>query len=701
MIIFPGIGAPADTGYTPPPGNDVRFPAWTAPPPVAFPPVVFPGLDAPTDTGYTPPPGDDTEFPFWLYAPDLQPPITFPGTGAPGDTDYTPPQGDVCDFPAWYPPPISLGKIYATPWAGKRARGRTTKATWRNPNRRQPQPASAPWSTAQTSAKNAALPWPTQAPANSPARPLQWQHAALAKSPHTSLPWTGQNPAHANPAALPWGAIKDRAGNTALRWSIARIADTKTTAIVWGLALPTACNTIIPWGGDAACNPTAKFPWFDPAKPDPNPSPLPWPIEPKPIYAVPDEDTYIMTHDIYLIRSSDGKAIPINGLTISIDADSWAWGLSAGIIGQQALADLASAGSDEGLLVEVGINGYRWEFLAEQTSESQQFPGSSITLTGRSQSAKLAAPYTLPRDHTSTALTTAQQLAIEELPLTGWTLTWNLIDWPVTAGAWTYQGITAMDAISRLAQAAGGILQSDRTGQAITVQPRRKVWPWNYPATPADYLIPWDACITTARLSRPSGSPNAIYVHGGEHGGILARVALATSAGDKGLPVVVNDLLTDTIPARELGGKLLAEQQPPCKYKTATIPITAQDGSFPLMEIGQLVSIGDSEGDQKGICTTLSISVQAVGNGYTVRQQASLDDGPTTNPYTRLRALTPQPPVLVGTVTSQSGSSVIVDLIGGGKTTVKGTATNGTAIYIQSGRILGPAPSLTQTEITV
>ena len=45
---------------------------------------------------------------------------------------------------------------------------------------------------------------------------------------------------------------------------------------------------------------------------------------------------------------------------------------------------------------------------------------------------------------------------------------------------------------------------------------------------------------------------------------------------------------------------------------------------------------------------------------------------------------------------TQSGGSVIVDLAGGGQTTV-----NGSAVYIQSGRILGPAPSLSQTEITI
>jgi hypothetical protein len=415
------------------------------------------------------------------------------------------------------------------------------------------------------------------------------------------------------------------------------------------------------------------------------------------MYAVPDLDTYLMTHDIYLRRKSDGQDIPITALTISTDADSWAWSLSAGIAGHSAVADIS-----DGMIVEAGIDGYRWEFIAEQTSESQQFPGASVTLTGRSQTALLAAPYLLPRDKTNTGTSTAQQLALDELPLTGWTLQWSIVDWNIPAGAWTYQGITAIDAISRLAQAAGGIIQSARTGQAIIAQPRRKVWPWQYQSTAADYSIPWDACITTQRLSQPAGSPNVVHVHGSEHGGILARVTLATSAGDKPIPTVVNALLTDSIPARELGGRLLAEQQPPCRYKSASIPLTWSDGDYPLMQVGDLIGISTQAEDEKGICTALSVTVQTRGKGFIVRQTATLDDGAAANPYARLRQLVPDAPILVGTVISQSGAnSVNVELIGGGQTTVNGTAANGSSIFIQSGRVISPAPALQSVEIAI
>ena len=59
-------------------------------------------------------------------------------------------------------------------------------------------------------------------------------------------------------------------------------------------------------------------------------------------------------------------------------------------------------------------------------------------------------------------------------------------------------------------------------------------------------------------------------------------------------------------------------------------------------------------------------------------------------------------PRMIMTVNADNGDGTIVASTGGGSTiTVIGSATPGTKVYVQDGRVLGSAPDLPHTQIEV
>lgn len=64
------------------------------------------------------------------------------------------------------------------------------------------------------------------------------------------------------------------------------------------------------------------------------------------------------------------------------------------------------------------------------------------------------------------------------------------------------------------------------------------------------------------------------------------------------------------------------------------------------------------------------------------------------NPFKRLMALIPDPPLQVGTVSSTDSGVATLALPGGGLTQARGAATVGSKVFFRDGLIEGPAPNL-------
>ena len=430
--------------------------------------------------------------------------------------------------------------------------------------------------------------------------------------------------------------------------------------------------------------------------------PVVWPVEPDPVYEVPDRGIYIVPIAISVVTLPGRDPVECESLSISTDIDSWAWTLNASII-DRASFDLVSPVAGVAAHIEVNLNGYLWEFIVDDPAQTAEFNADIYTLTASSVTAVLAAPYERPRDLTSSALATAQQLALAELPLSGWTLGWEPPDWAVPAGAWSYQGLTPIQAISRLAAGIGAAVQSEPTGQGLRVIPRYPVMPWGLDAAVPDYGLDIGACLHVRRRVIADGAPpNAVYVHG-DSLGILGHAVRASTAGDIELATTVEPLITAVEAARGLAGRLLADAYTPPRMASFAIPLSSAAGDYPLVAIGDIISVLDGLQDDRGICAALQIHVTPPGLAFTdgpdITQTISLHG--QRSAISRLSAILPRPPLLVGTVQSTALDTATVQLIGGGQVVVRGQANVSDSVYIRNGVIEGIAPALATVPIAV
>lgn len=418
-------------------------------------------------------------------------------------------------------------------------------------------------------------------------------------------------------------------------------------------------------------------------------------------HVIPIRRVYLMIHDIEVVRLPDRTPIHASRLNISLDADAWAWQWSGSLVGADALEAVRPDGDGAPVTIEASIDGYAWHLLVEDWAEDREFGRRGVSVKGRGLTAWLAQPYELPSSGESAATATAQQLMEAHLPLgEGWSLDWQATDWLVPGGAWSWQGKTPAQAIHEIAQAVGYVVRPAMGSRVLRIQPRYPVLPWDYAtATPA-LVVPDAAIVRLERRQAITTQANAVYVHGGEVGGVLARVRRTASAGDRVAPTASHPLLTHADACRALGSRLLAGQHQQPEVRSLTLPV---DGStFPLGQVGDLLRATVGGTHHHGIINAVAIEATRGNNSVSVRQTLTIGED-TPNQWARFRRLLPGDPLLIGTVEQQhADGTATVLLIGGGSVRVRGEAAEGSAVYVRAGRIEGPAPSLgAQVEIDV
>jgi hypothetical protein len=410
-------------------------------------------------------------------------------------------------------------------------------------------------------------------------------------------------------------------------------------------------------------------------------------------HTIPVRRVYLVIHHISLTRLSDGVEIPCRSLSIALDADSWAWTWSGELVGPDALDAVRS---DDPVTLVAEINGYTWHLLAEDWTEDREFSRRGVKVSGRGLSAWLAAPYELPASSILANARTIQQAMAELLPF-DWTLTWELgvPDWLLPAGSWSRTNLTTIQAIHGAAQEAGLILIPGMADRTLHVQRRYPVLPWEYAAATPDLVVPDAAILQLAKRRQAEAQANAVYVNGGEVGGILARVYRAASAGDRLAPTQSSSLVTHVDAAHTLGGRILAAHDAQPEMRSVTLPL---GGVFPLGAVGALLRVEEGATDHLGIVNGVSVQVQA-GDKTTVRQTLTVGED-TTNQWARFRRLIPGDPLLAGEIAIDYGDGTVkVDLIGGGSVRVRGSGTGN--VYVRAGQVVGTAPSLSAVEVDI
>ncbi len=426
-----------------------------------------------------------------------------------------------------------------------------------------------------------------------------------------ALLW-GPSAPHRRAAALPWRTPPNHREASALPWHHVRGRKSVTLAEVWRALAGMHASVALPWGPAGRRNSDVGFYW--PREPPAGTDPITVPFQPV-YFMIPTLEAWLLSGDVPL---------PLLSATISGDIDSWAWTFSAPI--PYAALDLVNpANGAAPAEIAIAVNGHVWTFIVEGYEDNRRFGSRTATIRGRSRSAELAAPFSGTRTYTQAAARSFAQLASEELAGTGWSVLWDTVNTVLPSGTFSYQDLSPMDALARLAGSVGAAVQTHMADKAITIRPAYGESPWAWDSATPYAILP--ASIMTQGSGSWQGGTNAagVYVYG-ERATYGALVKLAGTAGAPTLPMVTDSLLISADPVRERGRIELARAGI-IKQETRTYPLFADPAPPGLIPIGALVDVEDQGEPQawRGQVTGVRIEANRSDRALVVRQHLSIE----------------------------------------------------------------------------
>jgi hypothetical protein len=619
---------------------------------------------------YESPPGD--QVPLALAPPCYTRPSGDAVQLALGGT-YTPPLGDqvalalVCDDPIIVeppPPPPPVGNIYngltrrvATAWDAADPRGKAKQLRWGDAPRKDHDPRLA-WQQGETLEQRLLLRWSSSNDVDATRR-MVWQWGDTHEQ-RTRLPWSDV-PAKDQPRSLAWDEADPRRVARRLAWGNPPPKDTART-LPHDQGQHLQHDWFTPWGNPPAKDARSTLPWgwAEPLRQQFVEIAPPVPIIPPGgiCYAVPPGDqvrlplgargaytpppgdavplplicddkrrfyvikrTRIMNHTLSVVRLPDRTPIEVQAVSIRADLDSWAWSVELAP-SRRADYHLLVPDTTGPREIEVAMDGHVWTFVIESVRERRQMPQSTFTATGRSRTAALASPYAIAKNYINPSPTTAAQAAARELEFTPFSLDWQLTDWPLPAGTWAYSQLTPMAAINRLAEAAGGVVQSHPEDLTVIVRPAYSSAPWQWAAAEPDVALDGQSTLEMGVDWQPGPQYLGVYVSG-ESQGVLINVIRQGSAGSPYAQMIVDPLITDQVPAIGRGIRVIADAE---NQRPTDVLLPLLAGNQPgIIRPGELVEVTDPvHGLYRARAESVSLNASAAGDALTIRQGVRL-----------------------------------------------------------------------------
>ncbi|TAA42557.1 hypothetical protein EA655_10555 [Pseudoxanthomonas winnipegensis] len=345
-------------------------------------------------------------------------------------------------------------------------------------------------------------------------------------------------------------------------------------------------------------------------------------------YAVrPQRKTYIVLNTINVVRLPDRAPIAVESIEITGDKQSWGYSLQLTLADPSQLSLLKPTASGPRQL-EVAINGYLWTFLAESYAVNREWGGGGVSVTGRSRTALLAAPYAPARAKTTTQAWSMAQLAAQEVQDTGYQVTYDTVDWQVPAGAWYYDGLSPLDALTRLAEASGAVVQSDPAELALRIRAGYPVSPWAWPATAPAAIVQDDIVLATSLQVRSVPQYDAVVVTGELQGkGVTTVVRRAGEGGTLFAPQASDQLINVAAAASERGRNILCDrgEQASIDHTLPLFPAGSPAGQTGRVLPLDLVEVREAEGTWQGLCTAISISARRDDKAVVVEQTITIE----------------------------------------------------------------------------
>lgn len=327
----------------------------------------------------------------------------------------------------------------------------------------------------------------------------------------------------------------------------------------------------------------------------------------EPGWSIPILRSYRMLHSLDLLRLPELTSIPIASLEVASAWDEWAWSLTASLLGPDAV-DLLRPVVSQAVEVEARLDGTVWQFRLDQVAGSVQFGQSGGQTQGRGRAALLGPEVALPVNGYETAALTARQLAEQELTGTDWQLDWQMVDWLVPAGRFSYSQKTPIEVITAIVETAGGRLMADPATAWLTALPRYPLPPWEWATAEPDIILPRDILRTLNWKPRHGQPWDAVYLGDGET--VLAKVVRAGLPGTS-LPdsPTVEPLLCHLDVCRARGIAILSDAAAGVDF-TLALPLSVAGGASPLRAVGELARFEDGGKTWMGLITNVSAAAR-------------------------------------------------------------------------------------------
>lgn len=356
--------------------------------------------------------------------------------------------------------------------------------------------------------------------------------------------------------AVPWGRLAVRDIIAASAWPLAKVLHPNDWEIPWGQGRPPPTLVDNPTIGGPVPGPPDPDPVYVPPPGDQVALPLRCPLFDGPGDQVPLplrqfeclRIDFMIDNQITCTRVDTGESVQCLDVRLEGDIESYSHGFTARL--PYTASGMVVDGPVELLL---DINGQQFLVFAERAGENGDFSGESgrsdtLTITGRSVSAELDEPASAPRNRFEEQTRTALQLMQQELPANGsWTLSAHpaFSDWTIPGGTFSYQGLSPIRAIARVAAAVGAVVQQVPGKRELLILPRYTVDPWKQETTQAEVEIDFGIVARHVRDFEPTALANGIYIAGETSDGHLVKATRTGTAGAPWLDIVTDPLITD------------------------------------------------------------------------------------------------------------------------------------------------------------
>ncbi|RYE43850.1 MAG: hypothetical protein EOP24_26785 [Hyphomicrobiales bacterium] len=329
--------------------------------------------------------------------------------------------------------------------------------------------------------------------------------------------------------------------------------------------------------------------------------PGPEPGEPQ--FVIPLLKVYMTVHSISAVRLPDLEPVQLDSGNMEADDDGFGWSFSGS--GPEHLLEQLAPVAGLPPRIRITVDGIDWVFAIERLGRTRSFGKHRVSLQGRSVTALLGEPYLPQQTWLNTLPLTAQQIVAQALEFTGVGVDWQIPDWLVPAGAWSFQGAPLAAAL-RVAESVGAVVRSHRTAERLIVAPRYASMPWEWRAAAVNVQMP-AAIITTDDLQpEPRPAYNAVYVSGLTQG-VLGHVRRIGSAGDLLAPQVSDSLITHADAARQRGRAILGAGGQKL-MQTMTLPLLTGGTNPGLIQPGYLIEVQDIGHQWRGLVRSISVS---------------------------------------------------------------------------------------------